>query len=49
LFVFVWLQVAAKQSRLDALRASNQALQQQLLAGPGAVSKSVQLAGQELL
>lgn len=45
------LQVAAKQSRLDALRASNQALQEQLLAGPQAAAKPlpVQVGGEGLL
>jgi hypothetical protein len=43
------LQVAAKQSRLDALRASNQALQRQLLAGPQAARKPVQLVREGLL
>jgi hypothetical protein len=43
------LQVAAKQARLDGLRASKQALQQQLLAGPQHVSKPVQIAGEGLL
>ncbi|WIA29828.1 hypothetical protein OEZ86_012299 [Tetradesmus obliquus] len=44
-------QVAAKQSRLDALRASNQALQEQLLAGPQAAAKPlpVQVGGEGLL
>jgi hypothetical protein len=43
------LQVAAKQSRLDELRASKQALQQQLLAGPQASSMPPQLVGEGLL
>jgi hypothetical protein len=47
--VLLPLQVAAKQSRLDELRASKQALQQQLLAGPQAGRTPAQMVGEGLL
>jgi hypothetical protein len=45
----VTLQVAAKQSRLDQLRASKQTLQQQLLEGPQPSSMPPQVVGEGLL